>query len=130
KGKTILEIGCGTGGRTAYLATQAKKVVGIDINEEEIDLAYKLCQKWKPELLDKVTYLKSKEKDLLDIGQFDLVLLVDSMEHVVSPPAILRLAHAYTKPGGQCFFNTMGWYHHLGSHTGLLPWVNLFFSDE
>jgi len=130
-GKSVLEIGCGTGGRTAYLAsTDAGRVVGIDINGEEIRLASDLCQKLKPELRAKITYCESNENDLLDIGQFDLVLLVDSMEHVVSPPAILRLAYQYTKPGGKCYFNTMGWYHPVGSHTGLLPWVNVVFSDE
>ena len=38
KGKRVLDIGCGTGGRTAYLASLgAEEVVGIDINQEEID---------------------------------------------------------------------------------------------
>lgn len=130
-GKSILEIGCGIGGRSAWLATQgAARVVAIDINAEEIAIAIQLRDELYPALAPMLEYLVSREDGMLDIGQFDYVLMVDMMEHVVSPPSILRLAHAYTKPGGACFFSTFGWYHHSGSHTGLIPWANLFFSDE
>jgi SAM-dependent methyltransferase len=130
-GKSVLEIGCGTGGRTAWMATQnPTRVVGIDINAEEIALASQLCAKLYPDLAPRVEYIASQENCAPDLGLFDYVLLVDSMEHVVSPPAILRLACRYVKPGGYCYFGTMGWFHYSGSHTGLLPFVNVFFSDE
>jgi SAM-dependent methyltransferase len=129
-GKSVLEIGCGTGGRSAYLATQAARVVGIDINREEIEIARKQCAELYPQTRERLTFHASSENDLLPLGEFDLVLLVDAMEHVVSPPSMLRLAYRYTRPGGWFYFSTMGWYHHSGSHTGLLPFVNLFFSDE
>jgi 2-polyprenyl-3-methyl-5-hydroxy-6-metoxy-1,4-benzoquinol methylase len=130
-GKSVLEIGCGIGGRTAWMATQnAARVVGIDINAEEIGAATELCAKLYPDIASRVEYKVCQENSALELGQFDYVLLVDSMEHVVSPPAILRLARQYTKPGGFCYFGTIGWFHHAGSHTGLLPWVNVLFSDE
>jgi SAM-dependent methyltransferase len=131
RSKTILEIGCGIGGRSAWLATQgAARVVAIDINAAEIAIAIQLRDEFYPALTPTLEYLVSGEDAMLDIGQFDYVLMVDMMEHVVSPPAILGLAHAYTKAGGACYFSTFGWYHHSGSHTGLIPWANLFFSDE
>jgi SAM-dependent methyltransferase len=133
KGKTVLEIGCGTGGRTAYLASLGTaRLVGIDINANEIEIAREVCGKLQPHLADKVEYLVCKETEPLDIGLFDYVLLVDSMEHVVSPPGILRIAHQYLRPGGSCYFNTVGWYHPAGSHvqSSLIPWVNVLFSDE
>jgi 2-polyprenyl-3-methyl-5-hydroxy-6-metoxy-1,4-benzoquinol methylase len=130
-GKRVLEIGCGTGGRTAWLASQdTAETVGIDINAPEIGLARDLQHRLYPHLDGRVTYFASKENEALPFDPFDIVMLVDSMEHVVSPPAILKLAWQYTKPGGVCYFNTMGWYHYSGSHTGLLPWVNVLFSDE
>ena len=40
RGKSVLEVGCGTGGRAAYLAaTGASRVVGIDINAAEMEIA-------------------------------------------------------------------------------------------
>jgi 2-polyprenyl-3-methyl-5-hydroxy-6-metoxy-1,4-benzoquinol methylase len=131
RGRRVLEIGCGTGGRTAYLASVGPAaVVGIDINADEIRIAKNLSRKFHPQLAGVLEYHVSQENEVLDIGQFDYVLLVDSMEHVVSPPAILRLAYQYTKPGGKCYFNTIGWYHHKGSHMPLIPWANVLFSDE
>jgi SAM-dependent methyltransferase len=131
KAKSVLEIGCGIGGRIAYVASRGTaRSVGIDINAEEIRLAPKLSDELHPEVKDKVEFLVSQEDGFLPIGTFDIVLLIDSMEHVVSPPKILRLAYHYLKNGGRCYFNTMGWYHHNASHTGLFPWVQVLFSDE
>ncbi|MGA3020067.1 MAG: methyltransferase domain-containing protein [Bryobacteraceae bacterium] len=131
-GKRVLDIGCGVGGRCAYLARRgAAQVVGIDINAAEIELAKQVCAKVQPELMPAIQFLVSREDTALpEIGQFDLVLLVDAMEHVVSPPSILRLAYDYVRPGGKCCFNTIGWYNYHGSHCGYMPWLNLFFSDE
>ena len=130
-GKTVLEIGCGTGGRTAYLASAgAKCAVGIDINRAEIALARNLAAQLYPELTDRLRYLEASEDAPLDVGPFDVVVLVDCMEHVVSPPQMMRLAHSYLAQGGQFYFSSVGWYHHAGSHTHLLPYVNVFFSDE
>jgi SAM-dependent methyltransferase len=75
-------------------------------------------------------YCHCKEDECLtSLGEFDLVLLLDSLEHVVSPLKVLRLARKYVKPGGRVYFTTLGWYHHEGSHMGI-PFATLFFSDE
>lgn len=129
--KRVLEIGCGTGGRTAYLSTHgASAAIGIDINCDEIHVAREWCSKLYPSAHPRLTYLVSSENDTLNIGLFDVVVLVDCMEHVVSPLDMLGLAYAYTKPGGDCYFSSVGWYHYLGSHLDLIPFVNVLFSDE
>jgi SAM-dependent methyltransferase len=129
--KRVLEIGCGTGGRTAFLAsTGARHVVGIDINADEIMTARELCPVLYPAIKNRADYLVSLEHSSLDLGGFDVVLLVDCMEHVVSPPQMMRLAYTYTRPGGRFYFSSVGWYHYLGSHMDLIPFVNAFFSDE
>lgn len=131
RGKSVLEIGCGTGGRSSFLASLgANRVVGIDINAEEIELARKLSQQHYPHLSDRLEFAVSVENGRLDIGDFDYCVLVDCLEHVVSPPAMMRLAHGYLKEGGKCYASCYGFYHHRGSHTGLLPFINVFFSDE
>ena len=128
-GMRVLEIGCGLGGRSAWLAQQGPaEVVAIDINGPEIDRARELAQEHFPELR-RLTYLHSQQDVKLNIADFDVVLLIDSMEHVLSPYKILKLAYSYTRKGGRVYFTTCGWYHHAGSHTGI-PFVNLFFSDK
>src|SRR5688500_14154117 len=129
--KDVLEIGCGTGGRTAFLTMQgARRVVGIDINAQEIQTARHLCPTLYPEIKGRCEYVLSAENTPLDIGQFDVVIMTDCMEHVVSPPRMLRLGYDYTRPGGRFYFSSVGWYHYMGSHMGLIPFVNVFFSDE
>jgi SAM-dependent methyltransferase len=129
--KSVLEIGCGTGGRTAYLAAAgAKRAVGIDINKSEIATATQVLPQLYPELGDRLEFHACQENAAVDIGKFDVVMLIDCLEHVVSPPDMLRLAHDYTAEGGRCFVSLYGWYHARGSHFGMMPFVNLVFSDE
>jgi SAM-dependent methyltransferase len=131
RGKEVLEIGCGTGGRTAFLAMQgAKRIVGIDINAQEIQIARELCPTLYPGIQGRCEYVVSAEDAALGIGQFDVVVMADCMEHVVSPPRMVRLGYDYTRPGGRFYFSSVGWYHYMGSHMGLIPFVNVFFSDE
>lgn len=131
RGKTVLDLGCGTGGRAAWLAQAgAARVVGIDLNAAEINVAREAVPRLYPDVAGRVEFLACGENDRLSIGPFDVVLLIDSMEHVVSPPQMMRLAYDYTNPGGRCYFSCYGFYHHAGSHMGLVPFDNVFFSDE
>jgi SAM-dependent methyltransferase len=66
-------------------------------------------------------------------GTFDVALLVDSLEHVRDPRAILNHAHAMLRPGGICYFGTAGWYHHQAAHVGSIipiPFATVLFSDR
>jgi 2-polyprenyl-3-methyl-5-hydroxy-6-metoxy-1,4-benzoquinol methylase len=130
KNKRILEIGCGVGGRAAWLARNgAREVVGIDISFPDIRNAAQVKDKLYPALKNVSYYTCEEDEQLTDLGQFDIVLLLDSIEHVVSPLKVLRLAKKYAKPGGRVYFSTIGWFHHAGSHLGI-PFATVFFSDE
>ncbi len=128
--KRILDLGCGLGGRAAWLARKgAREAVGIDINAAEIGEASRLRDGLYPDLTNLWYYHCKEDEHISSLGEFDLVLLLDSLEHVVSPLKILRLARKYVRPGGKVYFTTLGWYHHYGSHMGI-PFATVFFSDE
>jgi SAM-dependent methyltransferase len=128
--KRVLELGCGLGGRSVWLARNgAKEVVGIDINAAEIEEATRIRDEIYPHTKNLQFYHSMEDDVLTSLGVFDIVLLLDSLEHVVSPLKVLRLARKYVKQGGSLYFNTLGWYHHNGSHLGI-PFATLFFSDE
>lgn len=130
KGKRILELGCGLGGRAAWLAENgAREVVGIDINAAEIRQACELKDRFHRFLQNLSYYPCEEDEPLPSLGEFDIVLLLDSLEHVVSPIKVMRLGRKYLKPGGRAYFTTIGWFHHAGSHLGI-PFVTVFFSDE
>ncbi|MBU3981963.1 MAG: class I SAM-dependent methyltransferase [Proteobacteria bacterium] len=135
QGKTVLDIGCGLGGRTAFLSTRGvQNIAGSEINHDEIDAAIHLIDE-HDDLVDKdkINFVKVEEGKENSIGLFDVVLLVDAMEHLRNPQGTLNYAYSVTRPGGVCYFSTVGWYNHMASHVGSIipvPFVTLFFSDE
>jgi hypothetical protein len=108
--------------------------MGIDINREEIEKAERLAN----ERLDvtsrgRIQFAGVSEGQAPDLGAFDLVLLVDCLEHAGNPIDMLNLAHSLTRADGVCYFSTVGWYHHAASHLEAvipIPFVTLFFSDR
>jgi SAM-dependent methyltransferase len=131
RGKDVVEIGCGLGGRTAHIATlQPKSVLGVDINREEIEEARRLSRELHPELSGVLDFRCVGEDESLGTEFCDVVILIDAIEHVVSPVSIVRHAYSYLRPGGVLYFSSFGWFSARGSHTGLFPFVNVFFSDE
>lgn len=134
RGKSVLDIGCGIGGRVCYIATKgAKSVTGIDINHDEIDLAQQYCsEQMSAEHQKKIQFVKSREDSTPGLGQFDVVLFADTLEHVKNPLDLLKTAYGLTKPGGVLYFGTAGWYHYNALHLkGIFPpFAQLFFSDK
>jgi SAM-dependent methyltransferase len=133
---TVIDIGCGLGGRTCYLAAQGvRHIVGTDTNHAEIDRARQLASRLGDDAIrDKVVFKEVTDNDGTQCDmQFDVALLVDSLEHVRDPAVMLNLAYSMLKPGGVCYFSTWGWYHHQASHVGSIvpiPFATLLFSDR
>jgi 2-polyprenyl-3-methyl-5-hydroxy-6-metoxy-1,4-benzoquinol methylase len=133
---SVIDIGCGLGGRTCYLARQGvRRIVGTDINHGEIDRASELAdQLGDREIRERAWFRKVDEHERRPFAElFDVALLVDSLEHVHDPADMLNYAHGLLKPGGVCYFSTCGWYHHQASHVGSIvpiPFATLFFSDR
>ncbi len=133
---TVIGIGCGLGGRTCYLAgLGVRNVIGVDINQAEVEQATNMKQRLAgPEVTDKVQFKTVHEFTAADHKPaFDIALLVDSLEHVLDPTAILNQAYELLHPGGICYFSTWGWYHHQASHVSSIvpiPFATLFFSDK
>lgn len=133
-GARVLDIGCGLGGRTCYLATKGvRSVLGIDINADEIAQAKVLTKRANDSVVQShVSFLAVRENEPLDVEPFDIVTLVDSLEHVHDPVAMLNFAYSMTRPGGVCYFGTIGWYHYNAAHMmGILPipFLTLLFND-
>lgn len=80
EGKNALDIGCYRGFYSEFLLKCGYKTTGVDINHDEIKLAYKRCLQYK----DAVFKIVDLEKyDFKDLGsQFDLVLCLELIEHL------------------------------------------------
>lgn len=92
----VLEIGCGSGATLGWLRQQkgATHTVGVEIAES--------AAKTARNVVDEVYCLDFEHHDLPgDDQQFDLILCLDVLEHMVDPWAVIdRLASRYLDTGG------------------------------
>jgi len=132
-GKTVLDIGCGAGGKTMFYASKGvKAIVGMDVvahyKEESERLADHLGFR------DRFTFVCRDAADTgFPEGSFDTIIMNDAMEHVDKPEAVLAECARILKPGGRLFVNFPPYNHPYGAHLSDLigmPWVHLFFSDK
>jgi len=127
--KTVLDFGCGWGGESAWLATQARKVVGCDINPDSLEDA----RRFKATSgLHNLEFAQCGEQSLPFPDQsFDAIFSTNVFEHVMHPLEILSEIRRVLKPGGS-FVSTFGplFYSPLGYHlpwATQVPWAHVLF---
>ena len=134
-GKRVLDLGCGTGGRTCFFAAKhPSSVVGIDINKSEVEIAEECMKSKFPELADRVRYMWSSDGRIpLPDGSVDTIVMVDMVEHLKDAGEVLADCARVLAPGGRLWFGTIGWYHYNAAHISgyiPIPWCQVFFSDR
>jgi 2-polyprenyl-3-methyl-5-hydroxy-6-metoxy-1,4-benzoquinol methylase len=96
QGLEILDLACGTG-RLDALAAMADTIEGIDISDTAIEMARKRHE-GDPRM--RFTQMDAHALDYPD-AQFDLVLFIDAIEHVLRARDVLAEAARVLKPGGR-----------------------------
>lgn len=76
KNDTVLHIGCGNGALTYDVAKKVRKVVGINLNEENIEIAR---EKYSA---PNIKYLRDDIKKDLPDKRFDAIVLSNVLEHI------------------------------------------------
>lgn len=132
KGKTVLDIGSGAGGKTLYYASLGvQKIYGVDIVPHYEEEARAMAA--EKGLADRAEFLTGDATRLpFPENFFDVIIANDVMEHVGQPEAVLREAHRVLKPGGRFFTNFPPYYHPYGAHLSDvigIPWVHALFSE-
>ncbi len=131
RGTDILDYGCGTGRQAVALASHgARYVLGIDTNRKALGAAQALVR--ERNLEQQVEF--SDWFNTRCVGQFDLVISQNSMEHYPDPASALEEMKSALKPNGRVLV-TFGppWFAPYGSHMHFftkLPWVNLLFREK
>ncbi len=91
-GKRALDVACGLGRNSRYLAHHGFQVLGVDVSDEALARA----QETEHKNHSAITYqIHDLDDELTGIGQFDLVILV----RYLNRPFIERV-HEYLVPGG------------------------------
>lgn len=106
----ILDLGCGAGFLSNFLASQGYQVIGLDQSESSLRVAK------ENDSTKSVQYLLGDAYQLpFEDGYFDAVLAMDFLEHVERPFDVLKEVKRVLKPQGLFFFHTFAknWLSHL-----------------
>lgn len=107
----ILDVACGGGFLSNYLAKAGYSVTGIDAAEDAISVARNYDQ------TENVDYqLADAGKLPFESNSFDVVTMMDFLEHVTDPSLPLAEAKRVLRPGGLIFFHTF-------NRTKIAKWV-------
>lgn len=131
--KTVLDIGCGAGGKTIYYASLgARKIYGLEILEKYREEAQSLAL--KKGYADRFTFVcEDAAKTSFSDDTFDTIIMNDAMEHVDKPLDVLNECYRVLKPGGRLYLNFPPYNHPFGAHLSDaigIPWVHCLFSDK
>jgi len=133
QGKTVLDIGCGGGGKTCYYATfNPEQIIGIDIVPHYAEEANDFAR--QKGLADVARFLTADSAELpFADNTFDTIIMNDAMEHVDRPEQTLQECFRVLKPGGHLYINFPPYYHPYGAHLSDaigIPWVHSLFSEQ
>jgi SAM-dependent methyltransferase len=134
-GMKVMEIGCGEGGVLKPFVERGLKCLGVDLAASRIANAVA----FQAEAV-KTGKLSFKVQDVYEDsfrenyrGNFDWVLLKDTIEHIPEQEKFIPYIKQFLKPGGKIFFGFPPWYMPFGGHQqicqsnflGRLPYFHL-----
>lgn len=96
--QSICDLGCGNGHITGRLAALGYRVTGVDASASGIQIA----QRAYPG----VEFVHALIDRDLSLGQFDLVISSDVIEHLYRPADLLEAMASLLKPGGHVLVGT------------------------
>lgn len=102
--ESCLEIGCGTGKNTAWLITQAKQVLAVDLAEEMLAKAKQKINS------PNVTFLQAditKDWSFTGGNQFDLATFSLVLEHIENLDAIFAQLKKVMQPNGMVYIGEL-----------------------
>jgi ubiquinone/menaquinone biosynthesis C-methylase UbiE len=131
EGKKVLDIGCGSGGKTCFYA-EKNFCVSLDIDSYRLKKAISfanerfLGQNFRCILGDSA-HLPVKSES------FNIVLMNDVMEHLENPYSTLKEAKRILKRGGYMYITFTSYNAANGSHLTdwiRIPWVHFLFPEK
>lgn len=94
----VLEIGCGTGQMSLFLATADRQVLGADLTRASLELGARAAGKYG---LDHVRFVETDLRSPgLRAGAFDVVYSSGVLHHTPDPRASFRAMARLVRPGG------------------------------
>jgi SAM-dependent methyltransferase len=90
---SVLDLGCNTGDISRFVAQKAQRVVGIDYNNQAIEIAIKRNTQQNLEFVNREAFDYLQE----NTAQFDVLILSHILEHIDDPSAFLMRFKGFFK---------------------------------
>jgi 2-polyprenyl-3-methyl-5-hydroxy-6-metoxy-1,4-benzoquinol methylase len=103
RGRRVLDVGCSHGGAVMALAEQGAEVVGVEIDPRRSEVG-------RQRVLELGFQVEWHSGDICDatlvrqLGQFDLIICQDVLEHVMDPGLAIRHLVLLLRSGGIVYF--------------------------
>lgn len=94
RGDRVLEVGCSSGALTEHIAAMGCRVTGIEVRPDAADRARRFAE---DVLVGDLTTMPLA----LPLSNFDAILLIDVLEHLVDPVGALRRLFPFLREGGR-----------------------------
>ncbi len=111
KTQTVLDVGCGGGDYSFYLAEKYPflKIDAIDISKEGIEMAKIVQEKSN---IHNINFLPSDLEELPEKKKYSLVILINVINEVKDKREFIKKSLAFVEGGGVCFYSNTS-----------LPWI-------
>ncbi len=134
RGKRVLDLGCGLGSLCTNIAELgAAEVVGLDLDEENIEFAKARLLQRAPHLRERVRFL-CEDIRTSSIGTFDYIVSKDAFEHISDLPGVIAAMARLLCPDGRVYVSLGPLYNRpLGDHGRLelmLPWAHVIVPER
>ena len=104
RGKTVADIGAGTGYFTFRIALKAQKVIAIDIVKEYLEILDNLKEKLPEDIQKRIeTRLATEDNPMLKQEETDLVVMINTLSYISDKLDYLKTVKKALKPGGKIF---------------------------
>jgi SAM-dependent methyltransferase len=108
-GAAAIDVGCGSGWTSLFLAEAGLDVLGYDLVPENVELARRRAQRW-----GSAARFEVADMDALPAGPpVELALVFDALHHTQAQRATLDGVFARLKPGGWAVLGEPTWLHRL-----------------
>lgn len=111
---SVLEIGCGEGGNLKPFLDIGCKVTGVDLSEKKIENGKQFFSDHPNK--NNLTLIAEDIYQSKSLGQYDLIIMRDVIEHIHDQERFMSYVKKYLKPNGKFFLAFPPWYNPFGGH--------------